>query len=281
MTVLVTGASGNIGSRVVSTLADTGFAVRAAAREAAALEVPDGVETVSLDIGQPGDATAVLDGVDTIFLYPIRSGSPEALLAAAREAGVRHVVLLSSPGSWDAGEHDRVIGQVHQGIERTLSASGLDHTVLYPSWLASNARRDWANDIRDSGRVRLAFADAHVNPIHIDDVAEVAADLLTRERFRGRMQVLTGPESMRLRDVVSVLGEALDRPIGLDELTREQALAERPPHLPEAVLETLLDVMAAAVDVPALVNNNVERITGHPARPFGQWVSEQRVAFAA
>lgn len=280
MTVLVTGASGNIGSRVVSTLAANGNPVRAAARDATALAVPDGVETVSLDIGQPHDAAAALDGVNTLFLYPIRSGSPETLLAAAREAGVRHVVLLSSPGSWDAGEHDRVIGQVHQGIERTLAASGLNHTVLYPSWLATNARRDWAADLRDSGRVRLAFPDAHVNPIHIDDIAEVAANLLTRQRFRGRMQVLTGPRSLRLRDVVSTLAEALDRPIGLDELTREQALAERPPHLPEAVLETLLDVTEAAVDVPALVNNNVERITGHPPRPFGQWVSEQRASFA-
>lgn len=280
MTVLVTGAGGNIGGRIVSMLAEGGFTVRAAARDAAGLGVPEGVETVSLDLDEPRQTRDVFDGVDTVFLYPIRSGGPGAFLAAACAAGVRHVVLLSSPGSWDAGEHDRIIGRVHQANERTLAESGLSHTVLYPSWLATNARRDWGGQIRATGRVRLAHPDSFVNPIHIDDIAEVAVDLLTRERFRGRMQVLTGPQSLRLREVVAVLGEALDRPIGLDELTREQAVAERPPHLPAEVLETLLDVTAAAVGVPALVNNNVERITGHPARPFRDWVIRQRDAFA-
>lgn len=280
MTVLVTGASGSIGGRVVSRLAEAGFRVRAAARDTAGLDVPDGVETVGLDIAEPSDARAALAGVETMFLYPVRSGRPEAFLAAARAAEVRHVVLLSSPGSWDAGEHDRIIGRVHQANERTLADSGLSHTVLYPSWLATNARRDWGDQVRTTGRVRLAYPDAFVNPIHIDDIAEAAVELLTRERFRGRMQVLTGPRSLRLRDIVSVLGEALGRPLEVDELTREQAVAERPPHLPAEVLETLLDVTAAAVGVPALVNNNVERITGHPARPFGRWARDRRTDFA-
>jgi hypothetical protein len=76
-----------------------------------------------------------------------------------------------------------------------------------------------------------------------------------------------------------VLAEVLHRPIPIDALTHEQALATRPPQLPEATFEVLLEVMAAAVDIPAVLNNNVERITGHPARTFREWAHANRDAF--
>lgn len=115
--------------------------------------------------------------------------------------------------------------------------------------------------------------------MHIDDVAEVAADLLTRDRFRGRTQILTGPESLRQRDVVGILADVLGRPVPVDELTREQAMAARPDWMPEPILDTLLDVAAAAVGVPAPINNTVERITGHRSRGFDDWAEANRAAF--
>jgi uncharacterized protein YbjT (DUF2867 family) len=156
-------------------------------------------------------------------------------------------------------------------MEQSLARSGLSHTVLYPSWLATNAIRDWAGHLRDQGRLGIAYPDAQVSPIHIDDIADVAADLLTRERHRGRLVVLTGPESLRLRDVVGILADVLDRPIPIDVLTHEQA-AQQAPWMPSVLLE----IMAAAVDVLAPVNNTVERITGHPARTFREWAQDNR-----
>lgn len=258
MTILVTGARGNIGSRVVAKLTEAGHDVRGTTRE-------------QLDITRPN--VDVLRGVDTMFLYPTRGNVDEFLAAAAH---VRHVVLLSSPAAYEAGEHDRPIGLAHQAMEQAVERSGLSHTILYPSWLATNAIRDWVPQLR-TGRIGLAYPDAQVSPIHLDDIAEVAADLLTRARHRGRMVVLTGPESVRLRDIVTVLAEVLGRPITVDTLTREEALAA--PGLPESVREVLLEVMAAAVDVPATVNNTVERITGHPARTFREWALANRAAF--
>jgi uncharacterized protein YbjT (DUF2867 family) len=261
MTILVTGARGNIGSRVVAKLTSAGHDVRGTTRQ-------------ELDFTAPNPPP--LRDVDTMFLYPTR-GKVDDFLAAA--ADVRHVVLLSSPAAYEPGEHDRPIGLAHRAMEEALTRSGLSHTVLYPSWLATNTIRDWAAPIRTEGRLGIAHPDAQVSPIHIDDIAEVAADLLTRDRHRGRTVVLTGPESLRLRDIATVLAEVLDRPIPVDALTHEQALATRPPQLPEATFEVLLEVMAAAVDVPAVLNNNVERITGHPARTFREWAQANRDAF--
>jgi uncharacterized protein YbjT (DUF2867 family) len=278
MTVLVTGARGNIGRRVIDKLAEAGHTVRGSARNAATLSLPAGVEPAELDLTNPDNADKALRDVDTLFLYPTR-GDVGDFLKAARKADVRHIVLLSSPASYEAHEHNRPIGLIHRAVEQSLESSGLSHTVLYPSWLATNAHRDWAEQLHAHGRIGIAHPDAQVNPIHLDDIAEVAADLLTRDAHRARMQVLTGPESLRLRDIVRILGDALGRPIPVDELTRAQALEQRPPWMPEPVLETLLDVAAAAVGVPAPVNNTVERITGHPARTFRDWAHTHRTDF--
>jgi uncharacterized protein YbjT (DUF2867 family) len=259
MTILVTGARGNIGRRVVAKLA--GHDVRATTRE-------------QLDITAPNPDA--LRDVDTMFVYPTR-GAVDDFFAMAEK--VRHVVLLSSPAAYEPGEHARPIGRAHRAMEQALERSGLSHTILYPSWLATNAIRDWSAQLRDNGRLAIPYPDAQVSPIHLDDIAEVAADLLTRDRHRGRMVVLTGPESLRQKDIVAALADVLGRPIPVDALTREQALAACPPHLPEATFKVLLDVMAASVEIPATVNNNVERITGHPARTFREWALANRDAF--
>ena len=278
MTILVTGVQGGIGSRVAKTLVEAGRRVRGSSRNPTS--VPAGVEPVQLDLIEPRGAAEALDGVEAVFLYPVRGGSVEAFLDAARKAEVQHVVLLSSPGAYEVHEHDRIIGIVHRAVERAVQDSGLSHTVLYPSWLATNARRDWAEQIRTSGRVGIAYPDAQVNPIHIDDVAEVAADVLTRPTHRSRMLVLTGPASVPQRSLVDVLADVRGAPIAVDELTREQALERRPEWMPEAVLEVLLDVSAASVDGPAAITNTVERVTGHPSRTFREWAIAHRGDFA-
>lgn len=280
MTILVTGARGNIGSRLVTVLTRAGHNVRATARDPSAPGLPTGVETVALDLTDPVDAANTLQGVETVFLYPARGGI-DRFLDAARDAGVQYVVLLSSPASFEAHEHDRHVGRVHRAIEKSLEDSGLAHTLLYPSWLATNAPRDWAGQIRDTGSVALAFPDAQFTPIHPDDIAEVAARLLTRPEHRARIQILTGPQSLRLREIVAILGDVLDTPIRIRALTRLQAMQSRATWMPEAVLDALLDAEEAAVDVIAPVNNAVERLTGHPARTFHTWAHGHRSAFTA
>lgn len=84
-------------------------------------------------------------------------------------------------------------------MEKALEVSGLPHTLLYPSWLATNAARDWAGQIRAAGSVALPFPEAQFNPIHPGDVAEVAARLLTDASCRARLQVLTGHPARSFR----------------------------------------------------------------------------------
>ncbi|MBS2535099.1 NAD(P)H-binding protein [Catenulispora sp. NF23] len=287
MTVLVTGARGNIGSRVVTGLHAAGRQVRATARDLATLSVPEGVQTARLDLTEddvaadnPTAFAEALKDVDTVFLYATRT-TAAPFLKAAHAAGVRHIVFLSSPASYEAAEFRGPIGRIHRAAEQDLAASGLDHTILYPSWLATNARRDWGAAIRARKPVELPYPAAQCVPIHPDDVAEVAVDLLLPDNatHRGRMQVLTGPASMRLDEAVAAIGAGLGRPTPVREISREAALARREPWMAAEILESLLDSAAAAVGRPAPITNTVERITGHPARPLSTWVAENRTDF--
>ncbi|WP_370368989.1 NAD(P)H-binding protein [Catenulispora sp. GP43] len=265
MTVLVTGARGNIGSRVVSRLQAAGQRVRASARDTLDLTAADGFD----------DA---LKGVDSVFLYTTR-GSAAPFLNAAREAGVRHVVLLSSPASYEAAEFRGPIGRIHRAAEQAVAESGLDHTILYPSWLATNARRDWGAAIRAGGPVELPYPAAQCVPIHPDDVAETAVELLLHDTHRSRLQILTGPESVRLDEAVATIGATLGRSIPVREISREDALVRREAWMPAEILESLLESAAAAVGRPASLTNTVERITGRPARSLQEWVVENRADF--
>lgn len=261
MPILVTGATGNIGSRIVTELAKAGHPVRATSRDLTKLHVPPGVETAELDLTRPD--TKPLRNVEAIFLYTARANTDD-FLAAAKQAGVRYAVLLSSPAAYEAGEYDQPIGLTHRAMEQSLTNSGLPHTVLYPSWLATNAKRDWANQ----NPIGIAFPEAQVNPIHPTDIAEVAANLLTEKTHRSLRQILTGPQSLSLREIAETLGK-------VEELTREQALARRPTWLPEPILKTLLDVTAKSVGQTAPITNTVQRITGHPSRNFKEWAKEE------
>jgi uncharacterized protein YbjT (DUF2867 family) len=277
MTILVTGARGTVGSRVVAQLAASGHPVRASARDVSALRLPPGVETARLDLADPVQAPKALRGVTAMFLFPQPEGAAD-LLKMAGAAGVRRVVLLSTSAMAEPDADRNPIALYHQPVEQAVASSGLPYAVLRPGWLATNVLRDWIEQIR-AARVRLAYPEAQVTPIHEDDIAEVAASLLTRGGHHGDVLDLTGPRSMTMREIVDTIGEELGRFVAVEQLTRSQALAERPPGMPEEVMAILIDREATAAGVPAPVNDSVERLLGKPARDFRHWVAEHRGDF--
>ncbi|WP_037366424.1 SDR family oxidoreductase [Amycolatopsis orientalis] len=276
MTILVTGARGNVGSEVVRMLREGGHEVRGSARDAAALDLPD---AVSLDLTAESGFEDVLRGVDALFLYPTRPSGATHFLAAARKARVSYVVLLSSPDVYE-GPADNPIRLGHLPAETAVAESGLPYTVLYPGWLAGNTRRDWGAAIRAGEPVRLFSPEAQFTPTAEEDVAAVAAKLLTERCYPGRQLAVTGPESMTQRAVVETLAEELGRSIEVVAETRSEARARRPEWMPAAVLEHLMDVQEAAAGRVAPVNNTVERFVGR-ATSFREWARAHQGDFAS
>src|SRR5580693_7103669 len=124
MTVLVTGARGDVGGAVLAGLAAVGEPVRASSRAPRPGEFPGGVEVARADLADPASWPAALAGVRKVFLYAHPEGAAE-FAAAARKAGVEHVVLLSSSTVLYPDAAASPIALRHLAAERALTRPGL------------------------------------------------------------------------------------------------------------------------------------------------------------
>ncbi|MCF3100370.1 NAD(P)H-binding protein [Streptomyces roseoverticillatus] len=278
MSILITGARGKVGQAVIGRLHSAGLAVRAASARPAELTVPDGVEVAELALGRPEGLDAALRGVRQVFLYPEPAGIQE-LIEAAEAAGVEHVVLLSSSSVLAPGaENDPLAGHsLH--VERALAGSGLTRTFLRPDAFASNSL-GWAHPIGLSMPIQLAYPDAHIAPIHPEDIADIAVKALTGTSLTGRSVTLTGPESLTFREQLAVLAETLGREIPVERISRAEAEQQMGRYMPAPMVSSLLNLWEAADHGPAAIADTTHSLLGRPARTFRQWARENAAAFA-
>ncbi|MEV5974247.1 NAD(P)H-binding protein [Streptomyces sp. NPDC051921] len=279
MTTLVTGARGKVGQGLIARLHAAGHTVRAASANPAELTVPDGVGTVELALDHPEGLDAALRGVRQVFLYPEPVGVHE-LIKAAETAGVEHVVLLSSASVLGPDAETDPLASHSLTVERALAASDLTCTFLRPDAFASNSF-GWAYFIGRSMPVQLAYPDAHIAPIHPEDIADIAFEALTGESLTGRAITLTGPESLTFREQLAVLADAVGRAVPVEQITRAEAERQMGRFMPPAMVGSLLDLWAAASHGPATVADTTETLLGRPARTYRQWARDNAGAFAA
>lgn len=277
--ILITGATGHVGSRVLRLLTEAGHPVRAMSRTPEGTEWPAGVEVVRGDLADPATLPAALAGVDAVFLFAAPGCGP-AFAAAAREAGVRKVVLLSSGaiGGDVAGAHDGPIAAYHAEIEEALRASGLAWTFLRPGVFAANSLM-WAGQTRCGDVICGAHAGAASAPVHEADIAEAAVAALLDDAHLGQVYRLTGPESLTHADQARILGEALGRPIVFEELPAKVARQAMSAYVPPVILESIFRHWAASVGQVAETTVDVERVLGRAARSYSDWATDHAAAF--
>ncbi|MER7005441.1 NAD(P)H-binding protein [Dactylosporangium sp. NPDC000555] len=275
--ILVTGATGNIGSALLKELQDLGVgSLRVLTRDVARAGFPEGVEAVEGDLARAVSLKPALDGVHSLFLVS-RVGADAEILKAARQAGVEHVVLVSSitvqthPHLGPAGEN--------LAVEHLLKGSGMMWTILRPTQFASNALW-WAGAIREHETVRVPYADIGLPTIHPADIASVARVALTEAGHRERTYALTGPEPITARQQVGAIAAVLGRDVPFVEISRKEAHRRMAAFLGDEAADAVLDVTGGDVNDELLkVRDTVFQVTGAPARPFRQWASENAVAF--
>jgi uncharacterized protein YbjT (DUF2867 family) len=277
MTILVTGARGHVGRAVLDALVVAGQDLRAASRDASALDVPEGVAKVSADLEDPETLEAALDGVESVFLYTQRKGI-EGFVKAAEAAGVRHVVLLSSGATLEPESTRSPIAALHRVVEDALKAASFGETLLNPGAFATNTL-GWLPDIAE-GFVRIAYPDAQIGSIDERDIAAVAARVLIDGSHVGEALPLSGPTAITFREQVEVLSDVLGRPLTVEELTPAEATermlaAGLPPEFPAE----LMRVWERVTKKPASVTDVVREVTGTAPRTYRQWVEDHRAAF--
>ncbi|MFT4030083.1 MAG: NAD(P)H-binding protein, partial [Protaetiibacter sp.] len=178
MNILVTGATGSVGRRLVDTLLDHGAHVVALTRDPARAGLPPAVQVVAGDFADPSTLdSAVFTGVDRAFVFP--ADGADAFVDAASRAGVERFTVLSSLAA--AKEFPRDVGSAsqlhHSAIEDAVTSRTEQWTILRPGTFASNLL-SWAWPIKNGWPIRAPYLASAQAPIHEADVADAAAATL-------------------------------------------------------------------------------------------------------
>jgi uncharacterized protein YbjT (DUF2867 family) len=276
MTIVVTGATGNVGRPLVSLLVAAGAQVRAVTRTPGAAGFPAGVQAMS----SPVDA---LSGASAVFLNSRALGDDLAdVVTAARRTGVTKLVALSAINADDdfARQPSRFRGDRNKEVEQLCVDSGLAWVSLRPSVFATNFAGMWSAQIQAGDVVGGPYADASSAPIVEADIAAVAARVLLTDEFDGQRIPLTGPQSLTNAELVDVIGTVLGRQLRYIEapldFVRQRFIDI---GLGADFADAYLLMLAETVDKPALITHDVEKITAQPATPFARWVADHRHFF--
>jgi uncharacterized protein YbjT (DUF2867 family) len=273
-TVLVTGATGNVGRPLVEQLLAAGHQVRALTRDPAKANLPQAADVVAGDLADPASLAGIFDGVGAAHLInfngadfsPLTTG-PQIMELAVR-AGVGKVTVLK-------GEVDK------SPLEEAVEVSGLQWTKLVPVEFMSNVL-EWAGSVRAEGVVREAFADAKSALVHDADIASVAATALTGDGHHGKEYWLTGPEAMTHQEKVKTISAVLGREIQYVELAKDEVVRQwQQSGFGADDIEFFLAMRTNPPEAGYTVQPTVEQVTGQPARTFEQWVRQNAAAFRA
>jgi (4-alkanoyl-5-oxo-2,5-dihydrofuran-3-yl)methyl phosphate reductase len=279
-TILVTGARGNIGSRVVDKLVKSGANVRVLLRQPTAAADRPSVEVVRGSYDDAAAVTAAMAGVSrALFITagPELARHDGVLALAAKAAGVEHIVKLSVMGA-RAGASE-IPAWHHDGEER-IKATGLATTFVRPGSFASNAR-GWAGSLRATGKAFGALGTAALPVIHPDDIADVAVLALTAPGHAGKIHEITGPACLTPAEQVAILGKIVGKPftyvnVDDDAAVRGMIDSGMPRPMAEAMIHLVQALRGAGRIPPSEV---VPQLLGRPARTFEQWATENAATF--
>ncbi len=281
MTYLITGATGDVGSKVVNHLLQCGNRPRVFVRNAEKAQALFGhhVDIFVGDLAQSASLRSALEGVDELFL--VNSGpqipvQDELAAKAAMAAGVRHLVKLSSMDV----QHGLAIGAWHELGEAAIRASGISFTFVQPTGFMSNLLA-WAGSIKAEGIVRSSTGEGRRAFIHSEDIAAVATAALTTRQYDGESLPITGPEALTFAGVTARIAAAIGKQLTFQPISDQEA-GQRYAAVSGSVAETEAHVSlwrAIREGRLATVTDNVERILGRKPISLDQWALENAAAF--
>src|SRR5262245_61376638 len=203
--VLITGATGNVGRKVVDLLLAEGQKVVGVSRNPVPTLLPAEARLIKGDPSRPSTLATAFNGIDAVLLAPrALAGAARELAALAVSKGVRRAVVPSAVTVQYGGGYRRFADEFREAPD-AVSDSAIEWTLLRSADYASNALA-WAEQIRVGNIVRGAYGDAATSTIHEWDVAAVAARSLIDPTHAGKTFVLTGPQSLTQRDKVESIG---------------------------------------------------------------------------
>lgn len=285
--ILVTGATGKIGSQIVKQLVAAGAHVRAAVhspdRSSAIRDY--GAEQVEVELADRQSLRFALRGITRLFvllpLVPNLADLARNVFEEAIKTGVKYIVHSSGMGA-DAPQ-PITLARWHQQAEKALQESGIPHTILRPNSFMQNYIYFAGATIRSQNAFYLPCGDGRVSLVDVRDIAAVGAVLLTKGGHESKAYNVVGPDALSNDQVANVLSDVLGRRITYVDVLEGQArqgMADA--GLPNWLVEALLELYAVQkAGYAAEVSSAVELITGKKPITFQSFVTDHVNAFTA
>jgi uncharacterized protein YbjT (DUF2867 family) len=279
---MVTGATGHVGRELARELDAKGASFRVLVRDPdRAAGLPERAERIAGDLDNPQALALALDGVNGLFLLVPGIGieHTEHAITAAKAAGVRHIVYLSSYAV--IGDPVPAMGRWHAERERLIRACGIPATFLRPSGFMTNAF-DWLPTLREGGYVLDPIGPGRAAPVDPADIAAVAAVILTEDGHAGEEYLLTGGEALTVAEQVQILAKATGRDIEVrTAATPAEAVRFRYPHgAQQALADALIQgITLMRADPVGVRSDTVRRLLGRDPRTFADWCARNARAF--
>lgn len=281
MTYLITGATGDVGSRVVQQLIQQDIRPRILTRNAEKARELFGnnAEIYAGDLAIAETIRPALRGTDALFLVTVGPEIPvrdEDAATVAKEEGVGRIIKLSSLDV----EQGLAIGAWHEKGEAALRRAGVPFTFVRPSGFMTNFLA-WAHTIKTEGIVRSSTADGRRPFIHPEDIAAVSVEALLNERYSGRILSLTGPTSLTFGDATQIIAKAIGRTLHYQAISDEEA-GERYSGVSGSPEETAAHVAlwrAIREGRLAATTDEVEQTLRRTPIPMEQWAAENTQHF--
>ncbi len=265
--ILVTGATGTIGKAVVKELKSAGAAFKAASRNVAAghEKLGSDTEVVAFDFADPTTFNAATEGIDRVFLLgpPLTLELDKLLapfIAHLHIKGIKRVVYFSALGAEKMGDS---LG-FHNIIEEQLKRENFEYTILKPTFFAQNFKNyEWEN-ITERGITFVTAGEGKAAFVDVNDIAKVAAKVLTTDGHIGKQYQLTGPELLSYAEAAQILTEVTGKPIFYPNPSPDQyrgALAAA--GAPAFVADYMINVYSIiSRHEAAVITNDVTLVTG-------------------
>ena len=287
-TILITGATGTVGSEVVKQLSAKGenIIVKAAARSATdnTFENLNRVQVVQLDYDKPDSLAVALKGVDKLFLLtPFQSNMVDLtsnLVSEAKKAKVKYIAKQSVMGA-DA-EPGITPGRLHRQAEKIIEESGIPFTFLRPNFFMQNFVNYYSNLIRSQGAFYMPVGDAKVSFVDVRDIAAVAVkSLINDNQQKGRAYNITGGEALSYGQAAEILSKAVGKKINYVNVTDQDARkGMKDMSMDEWTIKSMIELFEITrAGYVSEISPIVEQVTGNKPITFSQFANDYAGSF--
>jgi uncharacterized protein YbjT (DUF2867 family) len=283
--ILITGATGTIGSSLAKQLSEKGISFRVMVRSmdsAGSLASLRGAEIVIGDFNDPSGISKALEGIEKSFLLTNSSAQAEAqqlnFVMQAKKAGIRHIVKLSQLAA-DLHSPVRFL-RYHAAVEQAIKESGMDYTFLRPN-LFMQGLLAFRDPIIKKGMFFASVGNAKISLVDIRDIAAVAAVALTELGHSSKVYDITGPASLTHDEIAAILSSELGKQVKFaDVAPEEMRQAILAAGFPEWQADGLIEDYAHyARGEASIISSAVKDTTGKDARNFNNFVKDHASLF--